>query len=116
MRRTVSGFWTALIGANATYNIPLAVRLKGTLDMGALKAALSDVVARHESLRTVFERPAARCGRWCVRFRQRVTGLRWWTRPVRREIAAALSAAVDYAFDCGSWRAAGAHDTGARVG
>ncbi|WP_232792086.1 condensation domain-containing protein, partial [Amycolatopsis sp. M39] len=39
---------------NASYNLPFAVRLSGTLDAVALKAALGDVAERHESLRTVF--------------------------------------------------------------
>ena len=41
-------------GPSAAYHVPLALRIDGALDRGALAAALSDVVARHESLRTVF--------------------------------------------------------------
>ena len=41
-------------GAGATYNIPLALRLEGELDVRALEQALGDVVERHEALRTVF--------------------------------------------------------------
>ena len=41
-------------GAGAAYNIPLALRLEGELDVRALEQALSDVVERHEALRTVF--------------------------------------------------------------
>ncbi|MEV7548726.1 amino acid adenylation domain-containing protein [Amycolatopsis sp. NPDC089917] len=41
-------------GPNATYNLPLVWRLRGPLDAGALRAALGDLVARHEILRTVY--------------------------------------------------------------
>ncbi|MFD7611477.1 amino acid adenylation domain-containing protein, partial [Streptomyces sp. NPDC059828] len=41
-------------GPTALYNLPFAVRLRGVLDIAALRAATADVVARHEALRTVF--------------------------------------------------------------
>ncbi len=41
-------------GGSAAYNIPVALRLTGSLDADALRRALSALVARHESLRTAF--------------------------------------------------------------
>ena len=38
----------------AAWNVPRALRLRGTLDVAALQSALDGLVARHESLRTVF--------------------------------------------------------------
>ncbi|MFI1914793.1 amino acid adenylation domain-containing protein [Nocardia sp. NPDC020380] len=38
----------------ASYNMPLALRLTGVVDPGTLRAALLDVLTRHETLRTVF--------------------------------------------------------------
>ncbi|WP_217997249.1 amino acid adenylation domain-containing protein [Gordonia paraffinivorans] len=37
-----------------TYNMPIGVRLKGSLDVPALRSAVADVVERHEILRTTF--------------------------------------------------------------
>ncbi|WP_186763350.1 non-ribosomal peptide synthetase [Lentzea tibetensis] len=42
------------LGESAAYNVPFSVRLKGSLNREALRAALTDVVNRHEALRTVF--------------------------------------------------------------
>ncbi|MFL6117997.1 amino acid adenylation domain-containing protein, partial [Actinophytocola sp.] len=48
-------FLDQLVPDNAFYTIPHVVRLRGALDLGALAGALTEVVARHEALRTTFE-------------------------------------------------------------
>ncbi|MDP9968766.1 amino acid adenylation domain-containing protein, partial [Variovorax paradoxus] len=47
-------FLYRLDGPSSTYNIPVALHLEGKLDDDALDQALLDLVARHESLRTIF--------------------------------------------------------------
>ncbi|WP_194815485.1 non-ribosomal peptide synthase/polyketide synthase [Nocardia sp. XZ_19_385] len=89
-----------LEGPSATYNIPLAVRMRG-LDVAVLRAAIGDVIARHESLRTVFVEadgiPA-----------QRVLDLDSVEAPVvvadadPAELDSAVATAVRYGFDLSS--------------
>ena len=47
-------FLDQLEGTSTEYNMPLALRLKGELDRGALEKTINTIVERHESLRTHF--------------------------------------------------------------
>jgi non-ribosomal peptide synthetase component F/thioesterase domain-containing protein/aryl carrier-like protein len=47
-------FFYRLNPQDTSYNVPLLLRLTGDLDPDALQAALNDLIARHETLRTTF--------------------------------------------------------------
>ncbi|HEU4457453.1 MAG TPA: amino acid adenylation domain-containing protein [Longimicrobium sp.] len=47
-------FLDRLAGGTSDYNLPVALRLEGPLDAGALRRALDEIAGRHEVLRTVF--------------------------------------------------------------
>jgi amino acid adenylation domain-containing protein len=47
-------FFYQLSPQDASYNVPLLLRLTGDLDTDALQAAVNDLIARHETLRTTF--------------------------------------------------------------
>src|ERR1700755_250784 len=48
-------FLSQLTPEAATYHIVSGFRLRGAWNVAALRAALNQIVARHESLRTAFE-------------------------------------------------------------
>jgi non-ribosomal peptide synthetase component F/NRPS condensation-like uncharacterized protein len=50
-------FWLLdrLLPGNPAFNMPVAMRLKGELDIGALSASVDQLIERHEALRTTFE-------------------------------------------------------------
>ncbi len=91
-------FIAQLEGASSVYNTPVAVRLEGDLDAGTLEAALGDVIARHEVLRTVF--PAVN-GEPCQQVIE--VGELGWELPVTEvaedELAGAVAAVAGQAFD-----------------
>jgi pristinamycin I synthase-3/4 len=87
--------------AAAAYNIAFAMRLRGTVDVGALDAALTDVVDRHEILRTVY--PEADGEPWQdvrpASASPPLTVLASTDADVRRELAAAAREAFDLRVD-----------------
>ncbi len=88
-------------GGVATYNVPTAFRISGALNAEALDAALDDVIARHESLRTIFSDVdgvpfqkvvPAKAGMW------RRGGAAVISLP-EQDVAGALVALAGYRFD-----------------
>ena len=47
-------FLDQLVPESAAYNVPLALRIRGALNVAALRASIATLAACHESLRTTF--------------------------------------------------------------
>ncbi|MEU1711143.1 amino acid adenylation domain-containing protein [Streptomyces sp. NPDC005706] len=91
-------FLHKLHGPTATYNLPVALRLTGPVDIEALRAALLDVLDRHESLRTVF--PEFDGEPFQLVMDAEDAELSWERRPVTEaELPAALEEAARYGFE-----------------
>ncbi|MDH2430898.1 condensation domain-containing protein, partial [Sphaerisporangium sp. TRM90804] len=92
-------FLDRLEGPSATYNVPWALRLRGDLDVDALRAALGDVVARHEALRTVFPEHEGEPHQVILSPDEAKPALE--VLPLREELPRALERAARYRFDLG---------------
>ncbi|MEV6397486.1 amino acid adenylation domain-containing protein [Streptomyces sp. NPDC051907] len=91
-------FVNRLEGGGAAYNMPMALRLTGRLDRAALAQALGDVVARHESLRTLF--PDAEGEPYQLILTPEQAGIELTATSVDEEsLAGALEAAARRGFD-----------------
>ncbi|BCK68043.1 hypothetical protein Srufu_019960 [Streptomyces libani subsp. rufus] len=94
-------FLHKLEGPSATYNMPLPLRLKGAVDQEAMRAALRDVIGRHEPLRTVF--PEIDGEPYQLVLDPSDTGFGWEHRSVSEaQLPAALEEAARYGFDLAS--------------
>ncbi|ALG09253.1 non-ribosomal peptide synthetase [Kibdelosporangium phytohabitans] len=83
----------------AMYNVPLALRLRGDLDLPALHLAVADVVDRHETLRTIF--PVAQDEPYQLVLDQ--PDISWRVREVTEsELDDAVAEAADEGFDLGA--------------
>ncbi|WEY94158.1 non-ribosomal peptide synthetase DhbF [Bacillus subtilis] len=91
-------FLHCLEGPSPTYNIPVAVRLSGELDQGLLKAALYDLVRRHESLRTIFPESQGTSYQHILDADQAHPELHV-TEIAEKELSDRLAEAVRYSFD-----------------
>ena len=69
-------FLDRLTPGSPAYNLPLALRVRGDLDLTALARAVAAVVERHEALRTTFEDLEGRPS-------QRIAPASGWSLPVR---------------------------------
>ncbi|MGX4767239.1 amino acid adenylation domain-containing protein [Bacillus mojavensis] len=91
-------FLHCLEGPSPTYNIPVAVRLSGELNQGALQAALYDLISRHESLRTIFPESQGTSYQYILDADQARPVL-YVTEVKKEELSKRLADAARYSFD-----------------
>ncbi|WP_424186621.1 amino acid adenylation domain-containing protein [Actinokineospora sp. G85] len=85
---------------NPTYNIPVVLRMRGRVDVGGLRAALLDVIGRHESLRTVFPSADGTPHQVVVSPSEAGERFRWEVADVAAaEVWQAIDVAARHAFD-----------------
>ncbi|MBV9449055.1 MAG: AMP-binding protein, partial [Streptosporangiaceae bacterium] len=96
-------FLNRLEGPSATYNITGALRLRGPLDRQAMAAAINDVIARHEPLRTVFLDLAGEPYQQVLDIEEARLDLEV-TDPGPGELAAALYQGANHVFDLAALR------------
>ncbi|GLQ89075.1 non-ribosomal peptide synthetase [Dyella flagellata] len=89
-------------GPSATYNIPLALRLRGPLDVDALRQAVADLLARHESLRTMIDECEGEPEQRIVSVEKALPVLHVTRVDSEAALAAALGEAAGYCFDLGA--------------
>ncbi|WP_333758721.1 amino acid adenylation domain-containing protein, partial [Streptomyces sp. ISBFB 2968] len=94
-------FLHLLEGPSPTYNIPTVLRLSGPLRPDALRAALLDVVGRHESLRTTFTEDE-RGARQVVHPADGVRPVFETAESTEADYEADLARAARHAFDLGA--------------
>ncbi|MFE2442996.1 amino acid adenylation domain-containing protein [Streptomyces sp. NPDC059426] len=90
-------FLDRLDGPNPTYNIPFLLRMSGDLDVAALRAALRDVLLRHEGLRTVFPDTAGEPRQHLVAAEE-LPPLPYASEVTAADLPAALAAAASHSF------------------
>jgi len=95
------GLWFAfqLEGTSPTYNIPLPLRLRGALDRDALRAAVGDVLDRHEALRTRFTEVAGAPCQIVLSAEEARPELEYVTLDGEEQLAAALAERTGRGFD-----------------
>ncbi len=95
-------FLEQLQGPSAVYNIPVVLHLDGPLDTEALRAALTDLITRHETLRTRFSTTSEGIGYQDILtpnqadMSWQVVDARGWTP---QHLHTAIDEATNYHFD-----------------